>query len=369
MRHTTGRLNPGMAGLTLAAALLASAPLGAQEEAPPALVVTAPVTSGPVSEEITLVGTAGPLIDSLIASEIDGRVVQRLAENGDAVRKGETLVRLDRARLERDLEVAAGERVEVRARLEQARRQEARAHDLHESDVLADRFLDEAMADRRALDGRLDQVQARIASIKDDLIRSAIKAPFDGIVTELHTEVGEWLRRGDPVVRLADFDTIEISLDVPERYYPHVSAGDTAPATLDALPDLILDGSVFAVVPRAGSAARTFPVLVRAPNPGQQVGAGMLARVRLVLSSSREVLQVPKDAIVRQAQGQAVFLLEGDVVQMISVSTGRTSGTHVEVAGKLKPGDRVVVRGNERLQPGQKVMLGTGDSAKAGGNR
>ena len=321
---------------------------------------------GPVQEEITLIGTVSPLVDSLIASEIDGRVVSRLIENGDAVQKGQVLFQLDRSRLERQLEGAEGEMIEVTARMNVARRQEVRARDLHDSDVLADRFLDEAIANRQAREGRFAQVEARIASIKDDLARTSIKAPFAGVVTELHTEVGEWIRLGDAVVRLADLHTIEIALDVPERYFPHVASGDAAPGRLDALPDVELEGKIFAVVPRAGSDAHTFPVLVRAPNPGHRVGAGMLARVRLVLSRSQEVLQVPKDAIVRQAQGEAVFLLEGDSVRMVSVRSGRANDTHVEVAGDLKPGDRVVVRGNERLRPGQKVIVGAGQAANAG---
>ena len=341
-------------------------PTTAQEGPPPAVVVTAPVRTGPVHEEITLVGTVRPIVDSLIAAELDGRVISRLVEKAAAVKKGQVLFRLDSTRLERRLEAAEGELIEVRARFRVARQQEARARDLHDSDVLADRFLDDAIGDRQALDGRIAQVEARIASIKDDLARTSIKAPFGGVVTELHTEVGEWIRLGDAVLRLASFDTIEVHLDVPERYYPHLAAGDAAPGSLDALPDVKLEGKVFAVVPRAGSAARTFPVIVRAANPGRKVAAGMLARVRLVLSSSHEVLQVPKDAIVRQMGGEVVFLLEGDSVRVVTVRPGRASGMHVEVAGDLTPGDLVVVRGNERLQPGQKVMVTSGETARAG---
>lgn len=338
----------------------------AQDGPPPAVVVTAPVRTGPVQEEITLVGTVRPIVDSLFAAEIAGRVISRLVDRAATVKKGQVLFQLDSARFDRQLEAAEGEMIEVRARLSVARQQEARARDLHDSGVLADRFLDDAIGDRQALDGRLVQVEARVASIKDDIARTSIKAPFSGVVTELHTEVGEWIRLGDAVLRLANFDTIEIYLDVPERYYPHLAAGDLAPARLDALPGVELEGQVFAVVPQAGSAARTFPVIVRAANPGRQAAAGMLARVRLVLSSSDDVLQVPKDAIVRQMGGEAVFLLDGDAVRVVTVRSGRASGAHVEVAGDLAPGDLVVVRGNERLQPGQKVVATAAQTARAG---
>ncbi|MFQ5718794.1 MAG: efflux RND transporter periplasmic adaptor subunit [Acidobacteriota bacterium] len=360
-----------LAGAALAGVMLA--PRATAQEPPtgppPTRVITARVETGPVHEEVTLPGTVGPLINSLVAGEIDGRVAERLVEKGDLVKKGQPLFHLDGTRLTRDLASAQGELIEVRARLRVARRQETRARDLHGSDVLAEQFLDDAVGEREALDGRLAQTEARLASIQDDLERTTIRAPFAGVITDLRTEVGEWLRRGDPVARLEDLDTLEIALDVPARYYPHLTVGAAAPATLDALPGVTLAGKVFAVVPRADETARTFPLLVRAANPDRAVGAGMLARVTLVLTSSHEALKVPQDAIVRRPQGEAVFLLDGDAVRIVRVRSGRTSGASVEVAGDLKAGDRVVVRGNERLLPGQKVIVGDAPAIQASGSR
>jgi RND family efflux transporter MFP subunit len=362
MDSATGQQNKrtGARGSFLAVLLMPTLllpTLAAAQGMPPTLVVTAEVTTGPVTEEVTLAGTVAPIRDSLIASEISGRVLERRVEKGDAVGQGDPLIIMDRKRLERDLAEAEAGLAEVEARLALARRQEKRAEDLLSSEVIAERFLDDARTERVAQEARKAQVKARIGSIQDDLERSIIRAPFGGVVTEIHTEDGEWIEISDPVVRLADFDTIEITVDLPERYYSRISRGDPAPATLDALPELTIDGKVFVAVPRAGSAARTFPVLVRAPNPGHMVGGGMLARVTLVLSSSDAVLRVPKDAIVRQQGGSVVYRLDGDTVAVVPVQTGRSNGVLIEVAGELEAGDQVVVRGNERIMPGQKVRV------------
>ena len=110
-----------------ALALLALPSALAQEGMPPATVVTAPVTTGMVSEGITLAGTTRPIRDSLIAAEVDGRVLERQVELGDHVEKDGVLFVLDRVRLERALAQARAELEEVRARLERAIRQETRA--------------------------------------------------------------------------------------------------------------------------------------------------------------------------------------------------------------------------------------------------
>jgi len=337
----------------------------AQEGPPPALVVTAAATMEPITEKVELPGTVSPILDSLVASEVEGRVAARKIDLGTRVTRGQTLLRLDAKRLEKDLEIARAEKADVEAQLELAVLQERRATKLHDDGILPPGDLDEAVARRQSLEGRTRAIEARVASIRDDIERTVIHAPFPGVVTEVHTEVGEWIGQGDPAVRLARLDTLEIRLEVPERYYPFLSRGDAAPATIEALPGLVLEGKIFSLVPQADPESRTFPVLIRAKNPEGRVGAGMLSRVELTLSTGEKALLVPKDAIVRQSRQQVVYVVEDDKVRAVTVRTGRASGTSVEVFGKLRAGDSVVVRGNERLTPGQAVRVDTME-ARAG---
>jgi len=350
-------LTAGLSLTMFAILIFLPAPALAQEGMPPAAVVTARVTVGTITEEITLAGTTRAIRDSLIASEVDGRVLERRIERGDFIKKGEPLFILDQVRLKRALAGAQAQLKEVEARLARAKRAEGRATELHDSQILSSSLYDDAISERLAQEGRKEQVTSQIRSIQDDIERSVIRAPFAGVVTELHTEVGQWLRQGEAIARLADFSTIEITVDLPERYYAQVVKGAQAPATLGAFPDLTLEGKVFAVVPQVESAARTFPVLVRAKNPKGAIAAGMLAQVRLSLGRSSQVLQVPRDALVVGQSGSVVYKVEGDAATPVPVKSGRASGTLVEVSGVgLKEGDRVVVRGNERLMPGQKIV-------------
>jgi RND family efflux transporter MFP subunit len=355
------------AALALAAAALLPSELPAQGP-PAALVITSPVPSEAITDEVDFLGTVRPVLDSLVASEIEGRVAQRLVENGDQVRRGQHLVILDSTRLATELERAEADLAETEARLVLARKQEDRARELHDSAVLASGSYDERVAERRALEGRRASIEARIASLSYDLDLATIKAPFSGTITEIHCEVGEWVGRGAPAVRMTDLGTIEIRLEVPERYYTNLKPGSHTPVTLDALPGLALDATIFSLVPQANEEARTFPVIIRAANSGRKVSGGMLARVRLAVSTGREALLVPKDAIVRQAQQSVIYVVNGDeTVRAVGVSTRRADGTRVEISGDVKAGEHVVIKGNERLQPGQKVRSEVGAAVAPAG--
>jgi RND family efflux transporter MFP subunit len=351
----------------LPALLLAAGSVAAAQGPPPTLVVTATVESRPIAEEVTLAGSVHPLMESTVASEVDGLVAARLVENGQALKKGDPLVRLDPTRLERDLEDTRGEKAEVEARLELAAAKERRSRELIQQQVVSKINLEEDVAQRSVLEAQKRRVETKIGGIQDDIRRTVIRAPFDGVVTELRTEAGQWIGRGSPVARLSELDQVEIRIDVPERYYRYLTPGAAVSVSLDALPDSSLEGTIFSVVPRANPATRTFPVLIRAKNPGRLIGAGMLARVSLTLSTSESTLQVPKDAIVRQPQGYVVFVLDGDTARLVPVRMGRSSGESVEVSGELEPGQAVVVRGNERLFPGQKVRTAEPAAAAPGG--
>jgi RND family efflux transporter MFP subunit len=351
------RLSSGAAVLALV--VVVSAPAVPAQGPPPALVETSTVTSERITESVVFTGTVRAILDSLVASEVSGRVANRRVENGDRVRKGQMLIELDASRLERALDVALAQRDEVQALLELAEKQETRARELYRDQVLSIHDLDEAEKSRQSLEGRLQGIVVGIASIEDDVARTRIRAPFPGVVTEIHTEVGEWIGQGGPVVRLSNLETLEIELDVPERYFPLLTRGDTASPTVEAMPGVTLEGEIFALVPRADDEARTFPVIVRTPNPGGAVGGGMLARVSLGLASGPDVLLVPKDAIVRQSQRQIIFVVEDEAVRAVPIRTGRSTGNRIEVLGEIEAGDVVVVRGNERLAPGQKVSIQT----------
>jgi RND family efflux transporter MFP subunit len=307
-------------------------------------------------ERLHLTGTVRSQRYSVVAAEVDGLVERLHVREGDFVRRGAPLATLRREVLQLDLEAKSAELREAEARLDLARQNLERARDLFESGVTSRQDLDAAVSESTAWRGRVDRLQAEIARARDDLARSAIPAPFSGFVIRERTQVGEWLAVGAPVVEMIDLEEPEILLEVPERHFAALRVGSAAAISFEALPGLRIDGRVTAVIPAADPQARTFPVKVRFPNRDHRVGAGMLARVELSLGKPGPGLAVPKDALLSDGQGVTVLVVgSDDTVRTAEVRTRRAAGQWVEIEGDVRPGDRVITRGNERVRPGQVV--------------
>jgi RND family efflux transporter MFP subunit len=208
---------------------------------------------------------------------------------------------------------------------------------------------------------------AELARIEDRIEKTRVRAPFTGAVSTTLTEVGEWVGEGDPVLELIQLDPVLVLVDVPERYLKGLRPGRSAMVTFDALPGFHAEGTVTRLVPDANVSARTFPVKIELPNPDGEIRSGMLARVDLEVGEPRRVSVVPKDAIVLSARGNSVFTIQDGRANMVPVTIGDSHNHYVEVEPKIEPGTPVVVRGNERLRPGQKVMIDEGGGGHSRG--
>ena len=243
------------------------------------------------------------------------------------------------------------------------------------------------------------QAKARVA-MQDAMVRNlesrvrkfTIVAPFNGFVVAEHTEQGEWVKQGDLVAEVVALDEVDILVSVLEKHIAHIGIGQNIAVEIPALSDLRIIGKVSSIVPQADLRARSFPVKVRVRNPIQTdpskadsnkapiatIKAGMLARAIIPTGAKRKGLLVPKDALVLGGPTTMVFVVDATVpdinaavddkeptsgstntgkVRPVPVKMGSSDGRLIEVDGTIKAGELVVVRGNERLRPGQEVAV------------
>jgi HlyD family secretion protein len=393
----------------------------AGQAAPPSPIIAATVVEQPVDATQSFVGTVMPLRVATIGSAVGGRVIERPFEEGDRVEANQTLVQLLTDTISLEIAGAEGElqlRREQLAELENGTRPEEIAQTEARMAAAAARqeFLDSRYARMSsllnsrgavteeqveeakslAIEGQqvylemkaaydlavagprvetIAQARAQVAiqeaiveRLRDQLAKHTVYSRFPGYVTKKLTEVGAWVNPGDTVAEVAAIDEVDVVVQVVERSVSFVDLGAEVSVEVPALPDRVFMGKVISTIPQADIRARTFPVKIRVKNEigpdGPLLKAGMYARAALPVGEQVLATLVPKDAIVLGGPQPMVVVIngataEGETGTPVStpVQMGVAYHDWIQVTGGLKPGQLVVAQGNERIRPGQSVIV------------
>jgi RND family efflux transporter MFP subunit len=324
---------------------------------PPAPVEVAPVVVDRVSERISLVGTTEAIAESIIAAEVSGLVERLPVSAGDLLKKGQLVAKLKSTNLALQLEAAEAAHKKAQANLAFAEKELARYTKLEQSKSIPGGKYDEVLYEEESWQQEVRRTQAEIDLIKDKIGKKTVPAAFSGFVAHKHTEIGEWLPVGGPVITLVDLRRIRLVVDVPERYAVQLSPRDEVMVTVPSLAEDPFPGHIYAVLPQGDPEARTIPVHVRLANPELRIRSGMEARVTFRLGDKTEALLVPKDAVLTAGGNTMVYVVAEGRARPIPVDVIGYQDGLAAVSGSLAPGDPVVIRGNERLRPGQSVEI------------
>jgi len=337
------------------AALLLAAHAGVAQQPPASPVRVTPAASFTFQAEVRLPARVESRVTSLVATEVEGLVIEYHAREGQEIQKGAKLAKLRTRQLELQIQALEAQIQEEESRRKLAEREYERATELFEAKVIAQEELDSKKYQLEAFGGRLASLRAQIERLEDQIAQAVVIAPFDGVILAERTEEGEWLAKGAPVAELMSRKNLEVSVDVPERYLSRFREGASVSIAFEALGGRRVRGRVRAVIPQADLEARTFPVKVEFPEiPGAL--PGMLAEAVFPGGERRARTIVPKDAVVLQGSQLLVYVVTQEgAAQPVPVRTGAATGQWIAVEGPVTAGDEVVVRGNERLRPGQPV--------------
>ncbi len=318
-------------------------------------VVVAAVERRPLPNTMKLVATVEPLTRSLLASEIAGIVEDMPVRQGDLVKTGDLIVRLNGDSLRWGLAEAEATLGAARARLMQWEFETERIKKLYGDSQANEREVYNTRAEHDVARFEVIEQEARVDRLRTDLAKTEIKASIPGYVVRRETEVGEWVDRGGAVVELVDLSGVLIRVGVPESAMPFITPGDTCPVFVDAL-QREFRGSVRHIIRQADPEARTFPVEITVDNADRSLGAGMFARATIISGPKTDVVAVPKDAIVEREGIRYVAMVipgeDGKMGVLSPVTTGADVGEWIAItSGNLREGTEVVIRGNERMFP------------------
>lgn len=278
-----------------------------------------------------------------VYSKTTGVCHRIFVEEGDPVREGDRLAKLDDEEIRLAFEQAA-------ARLEKAKNDYERAVELHAGGLISDQAYQDL------------SVQFRLARSEYDLSRkrlddTAIVAPLEGVVTERNVKVSDLVSTTRPLFKIVALDTLEAEVHVPEQDYAKVRAGQEAVLKIDAFPDKSFSGRVERKSPVIDSRSGTAEATIAVENPDGVLRPGMFVRVQIVIAVHADALIVPREAILAQGERKTVYRVEEGIAREVTVETGFQEGDRVEILDGLAEGDRVVVRGHLGLQSGTRVRV------------
>ena len=338
--------------LVFVLALMPGQSLWAQGEMPPANVKVVIVEQTSLAPVTQVAGTVVSRNDARLSAEVEGRLLN-VVDVGTRVSKGDSLAKIEDTILRLRQDELNAEILRAQAKLKFFESEEKRYTKLADTNLAAATKLDETRSDRDVARGDLAVARSRLAQNSDQISRTTISAPFDGVVVERLMNPGERVSKGSDVVRLIDQDNLEVIARAPLENYPFVRQGLTLELRAG---NAISSGTVRTVVSVGDENTHQFEVrldLNDSPFP-----VGQTVRVAIPVSEVKKVLAVPRDALVLRPEGITVFIIDAnEQAQQVNVTTGIGAGDKIEVFGAISPGDRVVTRGNERLQPGQKVNV------------
>jgi RND family efflux transporter MFP subunit len=338
--------------LTLAGSLFAAEEQKKPVGPPPMLVTTTAIVSGTTKPTAPFVGTLYFARTAEVASEVDGIVRQVYVDDGQAVKSGDRLARLDDALLLTEISGTTAVFEQNQIEMEQAQRDYERITALHQQESIA-------TSEYEAYGTKFNRLQKQAAVLKARLDRSlleqkkkTVRAPFDGIIIENLVEPGEWVKAGGVVATLADNRNFEVRIDIPADIIANLTPGQEI---LAKVAEQKLSGHFTTIIPRGDISTRTFTAKFKLKGNTSLV-EGMQARIDLPVAIASESLLVPRDAVIKSRGEDVVFINDNGVAKMVSVKIAGHSGTLVGIiSSEIEENQSIIVKGNERIRDGQSV--------------
>jgi membrane fusion protein (multidrug efflux system) len=342
---------------------------------PPVEVVVATAERGELPLDLAYSGRAVGSREVEVRALVSGILLQRRYEEGSAVRQGDVLFRIDPARYRAAVEQARAELGVERAKLAEALRQGERLKVLVTNKLVSAQQLDEAISVYEVAEANTAAAQARLRAAELDLGYTEVRAPIAGLTSSEVRSEGSLVTAGDEsslLTRIVQTDPIYVEFALPEAEAAQVRArlaGDNLPQVRvelqggTRLPDPARLTFVDNAVEATSGTVRARAVL---PNPDGRLVPGQFLRAEIEGVSLPDAVSVPRRAVMSSAQGSFVWRVgEGDVVELQPVRVVTTVGERVVVAEGLTGGERVIVEGVLKVQPGAKVAIGA-DAAAPG---
>ena len=333
---------------------------GERDEGPAPVAVT--VATAETRDVQTTLRSIGRLVSRsapMLSSEISARVVEVLADEGEAVTRGQPLLRLDTKPFELARREAQAAIEQLNVSIANQQRRVQRYRDLQSSNAMSQEGLDDAETKLAADRAAKAAAEARLAIAEDRLARAEVVSPLDGVVERRHVSVGDYARPADPLFSLTDTQNLRVQLPFPETVAHHLRPGQPAILESAIAPGLKHEIRIEQVRPQVGGVNRALVAVADITNPGPwRPGATVAGDV--VVDSRPGAVVVPYVSLVERPAGTVVYVLDdpaGGTVRQVVVEPGERQNGSIEILSGLEAGQVVVRDGSSYLSDGAVVEV------------
>ncbi len=351
--------------------MLAALPTTVSAQQPSTPVATDEVIAQDRSETVSVFGEIVARQSGPVHVSINAPVKTVNVSVGDRVETGDLIATLDaevldlqRQTVEARIEMSKWAASRRQTELELARQKEDRFRQLRHSAATTEAQLEDAVLQLKIAEQAVGEAAASTQLIQRELdianynlSLTQIVAPYGGVIVERNIEIGQYVRLGERVVRIIGDHALEIEAYIPYRYIDALRLGDTLDAQFD-------NGTKFKVtlrafIPEEHVSTRTRAVRFSFDQDSFEDALAINQNViiQIPIASNSAALTIHKDALITQQDGHVVFVVQDNVAERRPITIGEAVGSRFQVVAGLTAGEQVVIRGNERLQPGQSVSV------------
>lgn len=347
------------AGLTF---LLRSGVLAGSKEQVKAseLSITVNATEAKMTDIVPVLSFSGSLegqTSATIGAKISGRIEQVLVQEGQAVKAGDPLVKLEAVELANTVRQAADVVRKGQANYDLAVNDYNRYKTLYDKGAVSEQQLDNAKAKLKTAEADLSSAAANHSSTQQQYSYGLIGSPIDGVIANKEVTVGQIVAPGTALMLVQDIHRVYAVVNVEQRDLGKIKIGQKANITVDAYPDMVFTGIVEVMNPDAGSASRMFKTKIAIDNTAGDLKPGMFAKVEVVTGESAQILAVPQSALIQKQGISYVYKLENGKAVRKLVEIGEVTGTSIVVKTGLQAGEQVISSNVNRLKDGDAVKV------------
>lgn len=341
---------------TIAAILFLSLAAVTAYAQPPAKVVLGKVLEEEISKTTQMVGVLEFDKRSGLSPETAGLIKEVSYEEGQQIKGGALLVRLNTDFLQKSIRIRKKEAEEIQIRIENTQKNLNRFELLYKEEAASEKAYEDLADSLRELKTQYEKVQLEIEKLQLELVKSNIRAPFDGLILEKYRHEGEWIAPGTPICLLGSTKDLVVKVAISEELVQYISPGDQIFLTIPAV-DKEFMVPVQQIIPVADPATKTFQVKIPIPYFKSAI-QNMSATVHVPVSAKMTLRMIKRDALIRHQGKDFVYTVKDGKASILPINIVVYKGEYVGVDTPYIVKDMpVVIDGNDRLRPDQEVEV------------